>query len=463
MIRDTNLVAQIEGLNTLLEYVRIAPDIKNATMSALPDLLDKINHNKSNFTTKATQIIMLMFEKDMGHHIMPELLKRFKSARNRFISEFCINLLIEVVKSDMYMHILNLKHIFNGLIHPIKDNNKSLRDAGIALLTEIYIRVDDDVNSILKHMKGIRPAFKTTVKEALTKVDKLEGSEEYRIFSKAADAHNADNDDSTTPVKDRPNRDDMRVMDISEDVPVKDSQDDGKIELISLVSDGFDRLPYVTQIPEKKKTLEELYKKLCDAFKAGKTIVEGDNYKVYNVLKLMLEDTNALVQLEAINIIKLLAMLKDSGLKGKYAKIYVEILFERFKETKSAVLKAIRETLDAFMENEIIGADALIHTALNLDNNKSVKTKKIIVSSTSKSNNPRSKQNAIEFVKKHLSECNEAMESGEGMDDSQLSFIQGMFNWQFERPILNLIAKETSNAVKETALALLIEIKKAIG
>ena len=93
MIRDTNLIAQYEGLNTLLIYYQWANDVKSVTLTIISDLLDKINLSKNNFKDITVKIIEMMFEKDMGVHILPELLKRFKTARNTKITEVCIQII----------------------------------------------------------------------------------------------------------------------------------------------------------------------------------------------------------------------------------------------------------------------------------------------------------------------------------------------------------------------------------
>lgn len=249
MIRDSNLIAQYEGLNTLHMYLQCAPDVKNATMSTLPDLLDKINNSKNNFKEITCKIIDMMFEKEMGVHIVPELLKRFKTARNTRITEFSIQLVEMMIMKDKYMSIFNLKHIFNGIAHTLANHNKSIRDAGLQLLKEIYMRVDDDANSIVKKLKTLRPVLKNEIKSTLSELDKLEWSEDYRIFPKVA--QKATNDEDTLAQNaDKHVDEDVKVVDISQDVPSREI-DDSKVDLITLVSDGFDKLPYVTQIVEK--------------------------------------------------------------------------------------------------------------------------------------------------------------------------------------------------------------------
>lgn len=303
-------------------------------MSSLPDLLDKVNHKKPNFRDITIRIIEVMFERDMGGHIVPELLKRFKTARNNDIIVFSIQLMELMMTKDKYIEIFHLKHIFNGIANTLVNPNNKIRDAGMSLLKELYIRIDDDCESIIRKLKHLKPVLKKEIKSTLSRLEKQEGSEYYRVFQKVQQKENLETEESQTPCFDKSPSKDMKLLDISEDIGAKEPVDDGKVDLISLVAEGFDKLPYENQVMEKKNALVELYKKLKQTYVSDKEIADGDNYKVYNVIRLMLEDTNALVCHEAIKIVELLAKLKDNGIKGKNAKQYTEILFERFKETK---------------------------------------------------------------------------------------------------------------------------------
>ena len=148
MIRDSNLIAQYEGLNTLHIYLICASDqnVKGTTYSTLPDLLDKVNHKKHNFKEISIKIIETMFERELGHHITTELLKRFTNARNKEISEFSIQVLNFMIKKDLYMNQIShsLPHIFKGILHTLLDPKNKIRDAGLSLLKDVYMRIGDD-------------------------------------------------------------------------------------------------------------------------------------------------------------------------------------------------------------------------------------------------------------------------------------------------------------------------------
>jgi hypothetical protein len=138
-------------------------------------------------------------------------------------------------------------------------------------------------------------------------------------------------------------------------------------------------------------------------------------------------------------------------------------LIDRFKENKTNVSEAIRNTLDAFIQNEVIPVSQLVEIALTLDGSKAVKNKKVIVSSAkSKSSNPRTKQIALEYIRTHLGGCNQSMQNNSGMNDFQISVVRGVITSRFEKPLLGILTKETSDGVRGEAFNLLKEIKRAI-
>lgn len=297
-----------------------------------------------------------------------------------------------MIQKESFLEFINLKHVFNGITHTLTNQNRCIRDAGMNLLASIFSRVDDSIDTIMKNLKALRPVLKKEIKEALKDLEKLPISEHNTIFAKSQ-AKSADIDDEAedTIGQSKILQEDMKVVDISEDLPSKENADDNKLDLSSIVPLDFDKLPYVNQIMEKNKALKEFSYKLQDAIDMQKTMSNEDNYKVYNTLVLMLEDSNVLVYLEAIKIIELLSKLQDKNIIGKYSKKFVNVLFDKFKEPKTAVISSIRSSLNALLNNQIITIDTIVDILINIDSGTSVKTKKVIVSSSNKPNNPKIK------------------------------------------------------------------------
>ena len=276
-----------------------------------------------------------------------------------------------------YAENINFKNIIYGIGYALSNPQKSIRDAGISLLREVYIRIIDDASTIIKNLKvKIRPVLLNEILTTLNNLEKQEGSEKLRLFPKTLNKEEKDIDESNIQAHDKQLTEDLKWVDISQEPLFKnEAKDESKINLTTIVWEGFDKLAYVPQIQEKKNKLVDLYNKLYNAYISSKGISEGENYKIYNVLVLMLEDTNTLVFVEAIRIIELLAKMRDRGIIGKYAKKFTHILIDKFKETKTAVLVSIKNWIDAFIENDIIPVDTLIDIALNTDGNTLNKNK----------------------------------------------------------------------------------------
>jgi len=58
---------------------------------------------------------------------------------------------------------------------------------------------------------------------------------------------------------------------------------------------------------------------------------------------------------------------------------YARILFDTFKEKKTAVLATLNKALNALMENEMINVDTMINIALTLDPHKNIISKGIFI------------------------------------------------------------------------------------
>ena len=146
--------------------------------TTIPELLDKIIHNKKNFQDRTISVIEAFFERDLRnrampdiyqHHIsqgvhtkyiVPELLKRFENTKNTKITEFAINMLISTIEKDEYLEYINLKSVFKSIMRTLENQNKSIRDLGLVLLKSIYIRVSDSVETLIHELKTLKPILK---------------------------------------------------------------------------------------------------------------------------------------------------------------------------------------------------------------------------------------------------------------------------------------------------------------
>ena len=92
------------------------------------------------------------------------------------------------------------------------------------------------------------------------------------------------------------------------------------------------------------------------AFEGESTsIVKIKDYSgIFNIVVHMLEDPNMLVFIEAIKTVEFLAILLRSSIKSPKMKQFIQLLANKYKETKTAVLVALEKTFFAIYDNKCI-------------------------------------------------------------------------------------------------------------
>lgn len=94
------------------------------------------------------------------------------------------------------------------------------------------------------------------------------------------------------------------------------------------------------------------------ALEEGRFIVlNKENDTVYNVIHHLIEDSNKLVFEQGIRSVELLCKLQDKGILGKKSKDYLNLIFDKAKDTKTQVVKIIKQTLYVMIVTEMIGVD----------------------------------------------------------------------------------------------------------
>ena len=83
-------------------------------------------------------------------------------------------------------------------------------------------------------------------------------------------------------------------------------------------------------------------------------IVNKDYTLIYNVVTHMLEDSNALVFMEAIKTVELLSILMGKQLKQQKLRQFIGLLSDKYKETKTAPVQAVNKTIQTIIKKSII-------------------------------------------------------------------------------------------------------------
>lgn len=123
-----------------------------------------------------------------------------------------------------------------------------------------------------------------------------------------------------------------------------------EVDLMTLLPDKFTEIPYLTQINEKKRTLEEFRIELSKLLKPGVTIKQKEYATIFNVLNHMLEDKTMLVYIEAIKTVEILAQLLKFQLKPKI-RTFIQLLASKYGEMKTAVITTVDKAMSIIVTN----------------------------------------------------------------------------------------------------------------
>ena len=90
-----------------------------------------------------------------------------------------------------------------------------------------------------------------------------------------------------------------------------------------------------------------------------------DYSSILNIVVHMLEDPNMLVFIEAVKTVEYLALLLKQTIKTAKMKQFVQLLADKYKETKTAVLAALEKCFAAIFENRCMTQTSFFDLLIN--------------------------------------------------------------------------------------------------
>jgi hypothetical protein len=127
-----------------------------------------------------------------------------------------------------------------------------------------------------------------------------------------------------------------------------------EVDLSSIVPDNFSEIPYITQINAKKKVMETFNNELEKLVTKKCPVATRDYNLIFNVVTHMLEDSNALVYMEAIKTVEYLSILMGKAIKQQKMRQFVTLLADKYKETKTASVQAVNKALQTLIMRQCI-------------------------------------------------------------------------------------------------------------
>ena len=122
-----------------------------------------------------------------------------------------------------------------------------------------------------------------------------------------------------------------------------------EVDLTSIIPDNFSEIPYITQINAKKMVMETFNNELEKLVSKKCPVANKDYNVIFNVVTHMLEDSNALVYMEAIKTVEYLSILMGKAIKQQKMRQFVTLLADKYKETKTASVQAVNKALQTLI------------------------------------------------------------------------------------------------------------------
>lgn len=261
MIKDTNLTAQYEGLICLFTYVKLGKDIKSVTFACHSYLLDKIQHNKPNLKDITQRILQIMLKR--GENIIPEILKRFKSKNSKAIC-FCLGILLQAInEGSVSIQDINLKMVFKSTHSLLGHQNKEIREDALHIMFYVYENCEDDLNTFVSNLKNLRPVQIKELKDQLQSIEKNQESEYLiKLFDKASvnDGKKEGNPERSPQPRSKSTESTRARSDQRPEKAEEESEE--QVDLINLLPENFNEIPYLSQINIKRKSMEALNSEL---------------------------------------------------------------------------------------------------------------------------------------------------------------------------------------------------------
>lgn len=127
-----------------------------------------------------------------------------------------------------------------------------------------------------------------------------------------------------------------------------------EVDLSSIIPDNFSEIPYITQINAKKKVMETFNNELERLVTKKSPVANKDYNLIFNVVTHMLEDSNALVYMEAIKTVEYISILMGKAIKQQKMRQFVSLLADKYKETKTASVQAVNKALQTLIMRQCI-------------------------------------------------------------------------------------------------------------
>ena len=451
IIEESNGYVLPECLNFFLIFNSIFPEYKENSFKDFIDNLERIlNLGINNLNDLIIKIIFLFVDEKKYFNLMINELIKLINSNNLKVLKFLNEIFIELITNG-YLNEYYIKIIFEKIIvmyFSINLKNIEKKKIFTKFINEIFAVIEDDTITIRKNIKNINSYkdFDNLFKNS--KKNKIEGLK-IKLYKHENNniEHNNNNNNLNS---ERTNFSEQNVNDfnnnnnnIEKDYNYnKKDKNVSKTIVNEEINDIYNILPndffeyhFLTQFQEKLSILENANEILSQV----KIIRDLDRNLIdfYKIINYSIEDSNILIHLEGIKLLKNLCRLFKNKLNENKLKLILNTTFDKFKDKKSLVKNEIFTLFNIIIDNDCLNTEIFIHFVLNFFLNKPKETTIV-------------KTSLIEYLKILLK------------NNKRLNFISEKNYLNYSKLIINLIEKESVAGVKDLYIDLLIIFKKKI-
>uniref|UniRef100_A0A8C5CAU8 TOG domain-containing protein n=1 Tax=Gadus morhua TaxID=8049 RepID=A0A8C5CAU8_GADMO len=331
-VTDSNVVAQLKGLETALAFVMNAHIAGKTTGEVTSGVITKVfNQPKARAKELGLEICLMYIEIEKAEVVQDELLKGLEN-KNPKVVVACLEALRKAL-SEFGSKIVTLKPVVKVLPKQFESREKAVRDEAKLLAIEIFRWIRD---ALRPPLQGINSVQLKDLEEEWVKVPTA-APKQTRFLRSQQDLkakfeqHQANKGDE---VDGEEEEDTVVVVDPYELLEAVDI-------LAKLPKDFYEKIE-AKKWQERKETLEAV-----ETLAKNPKLEAGDYGDLVRALKKVVgKDANVMLVTLAAKCLAGLA----SGLRkkfGTHATLVVSTILEKFKEKKPQVVQALQEAIDA--------------------------------------------------------------------------------------------------------------------
>lgn len=328
MATDANLTAQLEGLTTLLCFINTSGTLSNSTLLLGNELVQKCPLTKQKCGELVSSIVIKMLQRDTEAVLFGHLIKRFyaKNPKEGCFAMACVRQTLGTIQ----INDITAKQLFKAVKKAMGHHIAEVRTVGQLLTADFYCYLTEPLELFVEDLGSLKPLQLKEVKDLLCTREKVNVKWSLGLSSSL-----------------KKGDEDLLLLDDSAVLVT---------ELNHLLPEGFSKIPYITDIKQKRELIMKLNANLDSP---GLILGQSDHSQAVISILHLLEANNSIIYSEAFKTLEILIPKIPKSFVYK-AKQFVYCLADKFKEKKKVLVSKTNSLISSFREHKIVQGTTLI-------------------------------------------------------------------------------------------------------